>query len=113
MCILLYGLMHCLQNITDLLVVLLECFLIEQSASMSTNDNGCSSSLTVITGAVDDPRVTEKTSHAASLAAEYEPGRAKAFAAWCRIFSAQRCANPFLPICLARVCHAVTTGLKI
>ena len=119
MCILLYELTHCLQNITDLLVVLLECFLIERSASMSTNDNGRSSSLTVITGAVDDPRVTEKTtpthrktSHAASLAAEYEPGRAKAFAALCRIFSAQRCANPFLPIYLARFCHAVTTGLK-
>ena len=48
----------------------------------------------------------------ASLAAEYELECAKAFAALCRIFSAQRCANPFLPIYLARCCNAVTTGLK-
>ena len=113
MCALLYGLTH-----ADLLVVLLECLLIERSASMNTDDKGRSSSFTVITGAVDDPRITDttpthrKASHAASLAAEYEPGRAKAFAALCRIFSAQRCANPFLPIYLARFCHAITTGLK-
>ena len=47
-----------------------------------------------------------------SLAAEYELECTKAFAALCRIFSDQRCANSFLPIYLARFCHAVTTGLK-
>ena len=108
---------------TDLMAVLLECFLIEQSASMSTDDKGRSSSFTVITSAVDDPCITDttstdttstlkKASHVASLAAEYEPGRAKVFAALCWIFSAQRCANPFLPIYLVRFCHAITTGLK-
>ena len=85
---------------------------------MDTDDKGCSCSFTVITGAVDDPHITEttpthkKASHATSLAAEYEPGRAKAFAALCRIFSAQPCANPFLPIYLARFYHAATIGLK-
>ena len=85
---------------------------------MDKDDKSHSSSFTVITGAVDDPRITESTpthkkaSHAASLAAEYEPGRAKAFAALCRIFSAQPCANPFLPVYLARFCHAATIGLK-
>ena len=52
---------------------------------MSTDDKGHTSSFTVITGAVDDPRITDTTpthkkgSHAASLAAKYEPGHAKAF----------------------------------
>ena len=83
---------------------------------MDKDDKGYSSSFTVITGAVDDACITEitpthqKASHAASLAAEYEPGRAKAFAALCRIFSAQPCANPFLPV--ARFCHATTIGLR-
>ena len=103
---------------TDLMAVLLECFLIEQSANMSTDDKGRSSNFTVITSAVDDPCITDttsthkKASHVTSLAAEYEPGHAKAFAALCWIFSAQRCANPFLPIYLVRFCHAITTGLK-
>ena len=71
---------------------------------MDKDDVGHSSSFTVITGAVDDPRITEttpthkKASHGASLAAEYEPGHAKAFAALCRIFSTQPWANPFLPV---------------
>ena len=113
MCALMYGL-----TLADLLVGLLECFLIEQCASMSTDDKGHSSSFTMITGAVDDPHITDttpthkKVSHAASLAAEYEPGHAKTFAALCQIFSAQCCANPFLPFYLARFCHAITTGLK-
>ena len=61
---------------------------------MSTDDKGHNSSFTVITSAVDDPCITDttpthgKASHMASLAAEYEPGCAKAFAALCRIFSA-------------------------
>ena len=85
---------------------------------MDKDDKGHSSSFTVITGAVDDPRITEttpthkKAPHAASLAAGFEPGRAKAFAALCQIFSAQPCANPFLPVYLARFCHAATIGLK-
>ena len=60
---------------------------------MDKDDKSHGSSFTVITGAVDDPRITEttpthkKASHAASLAAD-EPGRAKAFAALCQIFSA-------------------------
>ena len=85
---------------------------------MDKDDRGHSSSFTVITGAVDDPCITEaapthkKVSYAASLAAKYEPGRAKEFAALCWIFSAQPCANPFLPVYLARFCHAATIGLK-
>ena len=53
---------------------------------MDKDDVGHSSSFTVITGAVDDPCITEttpthkKASHGASLAAEYEPGHAKACA---------------------------------
>ena len=94
--------------VDDLLIVLLEYFL---NRCVDKDDKGCSSNFTVITGAVDDPRITEttpthkKASHAASLAAEYEPGRANAFAALCQIFSAQPCANPFLPVYLARFCH--------
>ena len=55
---------------------------------MDKDDVGHSSNFTVITGAVDDPRITEttpthkKASHATSLAAKYEPGRAKAFAVY-------------------------------
>ena len=85
---------------------------------MDKDDKGHSSSFTVTTGAVDDSRITattpiyKKASHAASLAAEFEPSGAKVFAALCQIFSAQPCANPFLPVYLARFCHAATIGLK-
>ena len=45
------------------LIALLECFLIERSGSMDKDDKSHtdSSSFTVITGAVDDPRITETT----------------------------------------------------
>ena len=58
-------------------IVLLECFLIEQPGHIDTDDKGHSSIFTVITGAMDDPHITEttpthkKTSHTTSLAAEY------------------------------------------
>ena len=71
----------------------------ERSGSIDKDDKGDSSSFTVITGAVDDPRITEttpipkKAPHVASLAAEYEPGRAKAFAALCCPTSSSYTAN--------------------
>jgi len=100
-----------------MVTVLLEYLFTEKSSRKESFDRSRASSFTVVTGAVDDPRMLEtpthtKVSHAVAAAAEYEPGRAKAFGALCRIFSAQPCANPFLPIYLARFCHAATVGLE-
>ena len=48
-----------------------------------------------------------------AAAAEYEEGRAEAYAALCCVFSSQPCGGePFLPVYLARFYHALVIGLQ-
>ncbi len=43
---------------------------------------------------------------------DYEEGRAEALGVLCSVFTSQQCAEPFLPIYLARFYHALTVGLQ-